>query len=736
MSHKEVEEILSNAGDIARSFRHEYVTSLHLLAAMLNDASVATIITTCSVDPERIKADVLAKLRSSTDMISPSGMPSRRAKSLTEVFQRALAMLALSSDNELTLGHVLISMLSDRTIDACSILMAHGLTKEDVQNVVSKEAEEEQVKPLDQFCKNLNVAAEEGEIDPVIGRETEITDIIQVLAHRKKNNGILVGEPGVGKTAIAEGLARKIVKKQVPAAIADKVVYSMDIGVMLAGTKFRGDFEERMKNVLEDVVDRKNVILFIDEIHMIMGAGGGNNGSVDASNLLKPLLAKGKLMCIGATTHDEYAKHIEKDRALMRRFQKLVVNEPSVDDAKRIVKGTEKYYTDFHKVKYEAGTIDLAVDLSVRYMKNKYLPDKAFDIIDYAGAHAKLNKIKKVTPELIISAVCKIANISEKMITVKEDNVISTLDTALKARIFNQDTAIETITDAIQLAKAGLREGSKPLANFLFVGPTGVGKTYICKQLARTLGVELVRFDMSEYQEKHSVSKLIGAPPGYVGHGEGQNGEGALIAAVERNPDCVLILDEIEKAAPEVLTILLQITDDARLTSSKGKTVDFSNVILVMTSNAGARDAERRTIGFDAAATTDDAIDKEVKRFFSPEFRNRLDAVVKFNRLNRNAMTGIVNEQIAELNRMLVSKNLTVSFSNIAIEALADKGFDPAMGARPLKRVFDSEVKRPLSKLILSGALSAGKSIHVGFVDGKFQLDTEYGVAAESAIPA
>jgi len=720
MSNKQVELMTSRAMAIAKSFHHEYVIATHVLRSLLDEEEICSMLTDLGVNPQDVVETVDGELKNNcNDIYNPSytGLI-KRSKSISDILQRSLTSVALSAASELTVDTILVSILSDTELRACYILNVHGITVEAVKDYLQAERKEDKKSALDTYCKNLNDAAKDGDIDPVIGRETEITDIIQVLAHRKKNNTLLVGEPGVGKTAIAEGLARKIHLGDVPDSIKDRVVYSMDIGVMLAGTKFRGDFEERMKTVLNEIVERGDVILFIDEIHMIMGAGSSNSGSVDASNLLKPLLAKGKLMCIGATTFDESAKHIENDRALMRRFQKIAISEPSIDDAKRILAGVEAHYAEFHGVTYAPGALDLAVDLSARYMRNKFLPDKAFDVIDFSGAFAKLNKHPVVTTEMIIQSVCKLANVSEKIINVKEDNVVSVLDVKLKSKVFNQDTAIDTVTDAIQLAKAGLRDPNKPLANLLFVGPTGTGKTHICKNLARIMSVELVRFDMSEYQERHSLSKLIGAPPGYVGHGEGQNGEGALIAAIEKNPDCVLLLDEIEKAHPDVYNILLQIMDDARLTSSKGKTVDFSNTILVMTSNAGARDAEKRTIGFSAEDYTDDAIDSEVKKMFSPEFRNRLDAIVKFNRLNKKSMFSIVAEQTKELNSMLAKKEISVVLTEDAVAHLADKGYDPSMGARPLKRLFEQEIKRPLSKMILKAEIKAGETLLVDYVAG------------------
>jgi ATP-dependent Clp protease ATP-binding subunit ClpA len=500
-----------------------------------------------------------------------------------------------------------------------------------------------------------------------------------------------------------------------------KEVYSLDISALLAGTKYRGDFEERLKKVLKSIERKGNVILFIDEIHMIMGAGSASQGAMDAANILKPMLAKGTLRCIGATTFDEYETHFEKDKALKRRFYKYEVTEPSIEDTRRIIKGLAKYYEKFHKVKYDKGTLDQAVDLSERYMKNKYRPDKAIDVMDLSGAKAKLANETQVTTEMTIKTVSKLAKIPVEMIDVKENDAIRTLDAKIRNVVYGQDQAISEITNAIEISKSGMREAQKPIGSYLLPGPTGVGKTYFAKQLAIALGTELVRFDMSEYQEKHSIARLIGAPPGYVGHGEGEAGSGQLISKVENNPNCILLLDEIEKAAPEVVTVLLQVMDDGRLTSSTGKTIDFSNVILLMTSNLGAADSEKRAIGFrDHVRTGDD--DAAIKDFFLPEFRNRLDGIIKFNKLGIEEMKLIVSRQIDELNEQLADKKITVTCLKKAREWLAEEGHDPMMGARPLARLIAEKVKKPLSKEILYGDLIDGGRVKVDALDGELVI--------------
>lgn len=519
-------------------------------------------------------------------------------------------------------------------------------------------------------------------------------------------------------TALAEGLALRITNKTVPKALQDKVVYSLDMGALLAGTKFRGDFEERLKGVLEQVKKLKNCIIFIDEIHMILGAGSTTGNTMDASNLLKPMLAKGELMCVGATTYDEFHEHFEKDKALLRRFQKYDINPPSASETKLILEGVKSQYEKFHGVTYAPGTLDLCVDLADRYMKSKVFPDKAFDIMDSAGAKAKLDEKAIVSDDIVLEQASKLARVPAQTMNMKENDALEQLGSKIKSKVFGQDIAIDKLVEAIQMSKAGLRNPTKPIGSFLFTGSTGTGKTWLSKQVAAQLGIHFERFDMSEYMEKHTVSKFIGAPPGYVGHGEGKNGEGILINAIETNPNCVLLFDEVEKAHPDVMQVLLQVMDDGRLTSSKGKTVDFSNVVIIMSANLGAADSERLKIGF-GDQDNSSAVDAEIKKFFAPEFRNRLDGIVKFNKLTMNEMSLITNSEIEKLEEMLSKKSVTITVTHQAREWLSKTGYDPKFGARPLARLIEEELKKPLSKELLFGKLKSGGHVNVDFTDGK-----------------
>lgn len=537
--------------------------------------------------------------------------------------------------------------------------------------------------------------------------------------HRYYTNGLV--SHNTGKTAVAEGLAKMISEGKVPKVLLEREVYSLDLGAMLAGTRFRGDFEERLKGVIKKIEAKGNVILFIDEIHTLLGAGATSSGTMDAGNMMKPILASGKIMCVGATTLDEYHEHFEKDKALSRRFQKLDIHPPSVENSKKILEGLKKHYEEFHGIQYESGTLDLAVDLSERYIFNKFLPDKAIDIMDSAGAKAKLEEKPTVTIDDVRLMCSKLSHVSVDMINAKDTDSLSTLATRMMDKVYGQDQAITTLIDAIAIAKSGLRDRSKPIASYLLTGKTGVGKSFICKQLAEQLGIKLVRFDMSEYMEQHSVSRLIGAPPGYVGYAEGQMGQGQLIASIEANPNCVLLIDEVEKADPRVLQIFLQIMDDARITSSTGKTVDFSNVILLYTSNLGARDSERLKIGF-GNQDNDTAYDDSVKQFFSPEFRNRLDGVIVFNPLGQTETNLIITSLIEETNKAMLDKNVSLILSQPAREALIKDGFDRAMGARPLKRLFHEKVKKPLSKEILFGKLKEGGKARIDYDNGEYSI--------------
>lgn len=730
MSTRKVEKMIERAVGIANDNNHEYITLEHILLSLLHEKDVNDLILSIGGQPAKIKTEVITFLGDPT-LKKPDalkGVPAKRTTVLHRTMQRALTQLVFSGSNELTNEAILLSILSEETSHAYYFLAKNGVNREKLILQLRK-AEEKQAEttesPLTQYTRNLNKEAADGTIDPVIGREKEVIDTIEILARRKKNNVVYVGEPGVGKTALAEGLALKIVNKEVPKALQEKVVYSLDIGALIAGTKFRGDFEERLKGVLDEVKKLGNCIMFIDEIHMILGAGSSTGSTMDASNLLKPMLAKGQLMCVGATTYDEFHEHFEKDKALLRRFQKYDINQPSVAETKLILAGLQKHYEKFHNVTYEIGTTDLCVDLADRYMKNKFFPDKALDIMDAAGAVAKLNEKATVTLQVVVEQAAKISRIPVDMVDIKANDALAHLEPKLKNKVYGQDAAIDVLTEAIFMAKAGLRNPSKPIGNFLFTGPTGSGKTYTSQKLAELLGVKLVRFDMSEYMEKHTVSKLIGAPPGYVGHGEGKMGEGQLIAEVDANPNCVLLLDEIEKASPDIFAVLLQVMDAGRLTSSKGKTVDFSNVILIMSANAGAADAEKKRIGF-GNQDNSSAVDAELKRLFTPEFRNRLDAVIKFNKLGIEEMRMIVNAEIEKTEAMLENKNITLTVTAQARDWFATNGLDPQMGARPFERLFETKVKKPLSKEILFGKLKDGGRVVVDL------LNDDIGISSHS----
>jgi ATP-dependent Clp protease ATP-binding subunit ClpA len=617
-------------------------------------------------------------------------------------------------------------MMSETTSHAYYILRKNGATRGGAIEVLQKELYQQnpgaagpqgqqqgQNAPVkfEDFCENLNKSAAEGRIDPVIGRTEELIELSEVLARRKKNNVIIVGEPGVGKTAIAEGLALNIINDECPETLKGKIVYSLDVTSLVAGTKYRGEFEERAKAVFDQLAKKEDVILFIDEIHMIMGAGSAGGSNIDIANLLKPLLAGGKLLCIGATTSEEYRENFEKDRALQRRFQKVVIDQPSKEDTKKIVKGLKKYYEDFHGLEYDEEAMELAVDLAERYMHGKFNPDRAIDVIDVAGARNKLHNLGNINKSAIENAVSKITRIPIDMIDAKENTNYANLETNIKKKLFGQDKAVGALVESILVAKSGMRPTNKPIGSFLFVGPTGTGKTELCRQLAANLDVKLRKYDMSEYMEQHSVSKLIGAPPGYVGHAEGGAGAGQLINDVEETPNCIVLLDEVEKAHPSVMNLLLQVMDDGRLTSSTGKTADFSNVILIMTSNLGAAQKSKRAIGF--SNDHDDASMQAVNKFFSPEFRNRLDAMVEFVSLKREHIDMIVKKSIDELNDMLKDKNVRIELTLGAKAWMRDKGYVPDMGARPLQRVINNHIKKPLSKEILFGSLINGGTVTV-----------------------
>ena len=733
-----INETIDRAVEKARSLEHEYVTLEHLLYALMEDDDACDFLEKMNVQTDAVYNDLEAYLENRTDINMSENLSVESPKktlALDRVFNRAVTQAIFSGRQVLYTRDVVISMLSEKDSYAEYILTKHGATREKAVDLLTLEhnqamglpqqapAQEgqKQIK-FEDFCTNLNKLAAEGHIDPIIGRREELSEVAEVLARRKKNNVIIVGEPGVGKTAIAEGLALMITEGTVPHTLEDKVVYSLDVTAMVAGTKFRGEFEERAKVVFDQLSKKDNAILFIDEIHMIMGAGNAGSSNIDIANLLKPLLASGKLHCVGATTSDEYRENFEKDRALQRRFQRLNIDQPNTEDTKLIVRGVKEYYEHFHGVTYEDDALEQAVELAERFIFNKFNPDRALDVIDVAGAQAKLHQTTDViTTEEVRKAVSKIAGISLDMIDAKQNTNYAQLEDNIKAKLFGQDTAVEQLTEAIFIAKSGMRPRNKPIGSFLFVGPTGTGKTELCRQLADNLNVKLRKYDMSEYMESHSASKLIGAPPGYVGHGEGGMGSGQLINDIEESPNCVLLLDEVEKAHPSVMNLLLQIMDDGKLTSSTGKPADFSNVILVMTSNLGAAQAAKQAIGF--SNDNNDASTVAVEKYFSPEFRNRLDAVVQFSNLGKEHIDMIVDKTMDELNGMLAEKNVSIVLSAAAKEHLREKGYQPNMGARPLGRVIHDSLKKPISKEILFGKLADGGVVTVDYVNDELTFN-------------
>jgi len=729
---------LERAVQYANSLTHQYVTLEHLLFSIIEESDVSDLLTDMEVNAGDIAQDVEKYLKNRED-ITNKHTDSRRSPhktlALSRVFNRAITQVIFSGRTKLFCKDVLISLLSETDSYAYFYLAKHGVSREAAIHLIQKDfyktSPQTQVgadgKPavrFEDFCTNLNESAGEGLIDPVIGREDELIEITEILARRKKNNVIIVGEPGVGKTAIAEGLALMITEGKVPEILELKTVYSLDVTSLVAGTKYRGEFEERAKMVFDQLSKKKDIILFIDEIHMIMGAGSAGGSNIDIANLLKPLLASGKLFCVGATTSEEYRENFEKDRALQRRFQKVVIEQPDKENTKLIIKGLKQYYESFHEVEYTEEALDLSVELAERYMHGKYNPDRVIDVIDIAGARAKLHKHEgKVDVAQIQEAISKISRIPLDMIDAKENTNYITLEDNIKTKLFGQDGAVSTLVESILVSKSGMRERNKPIGSFLFVGPTGTGKTELCRQLADNLSVKLRKYDMSEYMEQHSVSKLIGAPPGYVGHAEGGMGSGQLINDVEETPNCIVLLDEVEKAHPSVMNLLLQVMDDGKLTGSNGKVADFSNVILIMTSNLGSAQKSKMAIGF--ATDNDDASTQAVKKFFSPEFRNRLDASVEFVSLEKQHIDMIVDKTIGEINTMLSEKNITIVLSDTAKVWLRERGYIPSMGARPLQRVVNDNIKKPLSKEILFGKLTEGGTVTVD-INKKDEIEFAY----------
>jgi ATP-dependent Clp protease ATP-binding subunit ClpA len=717
----------------AAALSHEYVTLEHVLYCLMEEQDVEELLTAMKCSTSEILRELEENLAQRDDItVADLSIAPRQTMAIDRLFNRAVTQVIFTGRKQMFCKDLIVSMLSESTSHAYYILRKYGATRQKVIDILQAEfyqqlgkeprkggmAGQSEGAPVkfEDFCVNLNVEAADGRIDPVIGRENEIIEISEVLARRKKNNVIIVGEPGVGKTAIAEGLARNIVNDECPEMLMGKIVYSLDVTSMVAGTKYRGEFEERAKLVFDQLAQRDNVILFIDEIHMIMGAGSAGGSNIDIANLLKPLLAGGKLLCMGATTSEEYRENFEKDRALQRRFQKVVIEQPSKDDTKLIVKGLKKYYEEFHETVYDEDALDYAVDLAERYMHGKFNPDRAIDIIDVAGARTRLHKITgNIDRSAVEHAVSKLTRIPIDMIDAKENTNYANLEGNIKKKLFGQDSAVSTLVEAIFVAKSGMRPTNKPIGSFLFVGPTGTGKTELCRQLASNLDVTLRKYDMSEYMEQHSVSKLIGAPPGYVGHAEGGAGSGKLINDLEETPNCIILLDEVEKAHPSVMNLLLQVMDDGRLTSSTGKVADFSNAIVIMTSNLGAAQKSKRAIGF--SNDHDDASMQAVNKFFSPEFRNRLDAMVEFVALGREHIDMIVDKSINELNTMMKDKGVVIELTLGARTWFREKGYIPDMGARPLQRVINDHIKKPLSKEVLFGKLTDGGRVIIKVVD-------------------
>ena len=721
--HDKINDCISRAFAHASKMRHEYVTLEHILYAMLHDTAVQELITTLGGDSKSLMADLATYLDQIESITVPASTTSitrpKKTTMLERSFSRAFTQALFRGQASIGIVDLLLSILSEKQSQANYILNLQGITKDAVIEHIRELDDDEETtttrkdnplsdeeKILRKFCENLNKKAAEGNIDAVIGRDDLVVDLSQVLARRKKNNAILVGDPGVGKTAIAEGLAQKIVGGHVPDTLKDSVVYSLDMGALLAGTKYRGDFEERIKAVLDILEKRPNSILFIDEIHMILGAGSSGQGAMDMANLLKPALNSGKLRCIGSTTHEEFRKLFEKDRALSRRFYKLNVDEPTVDQAKQILKGLVKSYEKYHDTKYTKGAIDAAVELSNKFILDRFLPDKAIDLIDAAAARQRIKpkteRSDKIDAHHIRHEISLITKIPENRLTTVSETDSKPIDykAKIKKAVYGQDGAVDTLLDSVYVAQAGLKDPNRPMGCYLFLGPTGTGKTELALQLGLALGQPLVRFDMSEYMESHKVASLIGSPPGYVGYGDGSAGSGRLINEIEKNPNCVLLLDEVEKANPAVLNVFLQLMDTGLITSSDGKTVNGRNIVLIMTSNLGAEEGEKSLIGFGGQANTM-AQEQALKKFFTPEFRNRLDGVITFNKLDPVVIRSIAKKFIADINGLLKERKLKVEADESALDYLVEKGYTPTMGARPMKRLIHTEIKLPLSKKIL-----------------------------------
>ncbi|MET0940097.1 MAG: ATP-dependent Clp protease ATP-binding subunit ClpA [Mesorhizobium sp.] len=747
-----LEKALHQALTLANERHHEYATLEHLLLALIDDSDAAAVMRACNVDLDELKQTVLTYIDTELDnLVTGYDEDSKPTAGFQRVIQRAVIHVQSSGREEVSGANVLVAIFAERESHAAYFLQEQQMTRYDAVNYIShgiakrpgasetrapRGAEDDQSGPsggdsaeeggkkkqqqdaLTAYCVDLNKKAKAGRIDPLIGREAEISRTIQVLCRRSKNNPLYVGDPGVGKTAIAEGLAKRIVEGDVPEVLAGATIFTLDMGTLLAGTRYRGDFEERLKQVVKELEEYPGAILFIDEIHTVIGAGATSGGAMDASNLLKPALSSGVIRCIGSTTYKEFRQFFEKDRALVRRFQKIDVNEPTVDDAIAIMRGLKPYFEDFHKVRYTNDAIKAAVELSARYINDRKLPDKAIDVIDETGASQMLlpepKRKKTISVKEIEATVATMARIPPKTVSADDEKVLANLEDELKRVVYGQDTAISALASSIKLARAGLREPEKPIGSYLFSGPTGVGKTEVAKQLAASLGVELLRFDMSEYMERHTVSRLIGAPPGYVGFDQG----GLLTDGVDQHPHCVLLLDEVEKAHPDLFNILLQVMDHGKLTDHNGKQIDFRNVILIMTTNAGAQDMARAAIGFGSSKREGDDMEA-INRLFSPEFRNRLDAIIPFGSLPVPVVHQVVQKFVMQLEAQLSERGVTFDLSPDAIAWLAEKGYDERMGARPLGRVIQEHIKKPLAEEVLFGKLRKGGTVKVTVEKGE-----------------
>ena len=755
-----LENIFENAVKEAEKRRHEYVTIEHVLLSLIKDQNIGTVLHDFNVQVGALIKDVEDYLDTKCNDIVAKGsepMTPRKTASLERLMNRAFTQALFQGRQDVSSVDILISIFSEKKSYAAFFLKKHQVNKQDLIDLVSTETildegmagmggpgeagPEQKLRPnqadriLKSYCENLNQKYFDKKIDPVIGREQETEDLKQILARRNKNNVLIVGDPGVGKTAVVEGLARRIAKNKedIPEYLKDHIVWSLDVNSLIAGSKFRGDFEERLKLIVNALDQKGKSILFIDEAHMIVGAGAtGQGNNMDMANMLKPALLKGTIKVLASTTWEEYRKYFEKDRALMRRFQRLQVGEPTKETAVKILKGVKQYYEKFHECTITDEACEDAVDYSTKFIADKKLPDKAIDVIDVACARLRLNGVKdgKIDHEEIIHEISVMTGISIEQLSQKQASNLKTLEEKMKLQVYGQDRAINTITDKILVARAGLKSLTKPVGSFLFLGPTGCGKTETARQLAKTLGVELIRFDMSEYQEKHSIAKLIGSPPGYVGYEDSNMGGGMFINEVEKNPHAVVLFDEIEKAHRDVSNMLLQVMDYGTVTGSNGKKADCRNITLIMTSNLGAEENERNNIGFGKSERTGED-DKALKKFFPPEFRNRLDAVIKFDKLGKDTMKSVVKKFLQELNTMTIEKDVEVNATDEAIEFLMKKGFDAKLGARPLQRVIDDEIKKPLSKMMLFGELTAGGMVEVSLADEKLVVNFKVGKQQE-----